>query len=227
LEAAEVLKGRLAKLGRLEWAMQECAPLANSSDARDLETIFARLPRIASASAAAQALAHDLVQWREQTAERQNRPVQGVLPDAALVEIARRSPASTAELANIRGVTQPIVKRCGAEIVERVRAGGANEVTPLRPPERSRPPDPADAPIVALAEALARSRAREAGLAYELIASRSDLQAVVAAKRLAENEPDVRLLSGWRRELVGEQVLRLLAGELKLSVTDGRLHVKQ
>jgi ribonuclease D len=227
LQAADVLKGRLAKLGRLEWALQECAPLASSSDERDPETIFARLPRIASASAAAQGLARDLVQWREETAERQNRPVQGVLPDAALVEISRRSPSSIGELANIRGVTQPIVKRCGAEIVERVRAGGTGEVTPLRPPERSRPPDPADAPIVALAEALARSKAREAGLAYELIASRSDLQAVVAAKRLAEAEPEVRLLSGWRRELVGEQVLRLLAGELKLSVTNGRLHVEE
>ncbi|MFZ2052316.1 MAG: ribonuclease D [Solirubrobacteraceae bacterium] len=227
LQAADVLKGRLAKLGRLEWALQECAPLARSSDERDPETIFARLPRIASASAAAQALARDLVQWREGTAERQNRPVQGVLPDAALVEIARRSPSSIGELANIRGVTQPIVKRAGAEIVERVRAGGTGEVTPLRPPERSRPPDPADAPIVALAEALARSRAREAGLAYELIASRSDLQAVVAANRLAEAEPEVRLLSGWRRELVGEQVLRLLAGKLKLSVTNGRLHVEE
>ncbi|HEV7942837.1 MAG TPA: ribonuclease D [Solirubrobacteraceae bacterium] len=227
LQAANVLKGRLAKLGRLEWALQECAPLARSSDARDPETIFARLPRIASASAAAQGLARDLVQWREETAERQNRPVQGVLPDAALVEIARRSPSSIGELANIRGVTQPIVKRCGAEIIERVRAGDTGEVTPLRPPERSRPPDPADAPIVALAEALARSRAREAGLAYELIASRSDLQAVVAAKRLGETEPEVRLLSGWRRELVGEQVLRLLAGELKLSVTDGCLHVEE
>jgi ribonuclease D len=226
LQAADVLKGRLAQLGRLEWALQECAPLARSTDERDPEAIFARLPRIASASAAAQGLARDLVQWREETAERQNRPVQGVLPDAALVEIARRSPASIAELANIRGVTQPIVKRSGAEIVERVRAGGTSEVTFLRPPERSRPPDPADAPIVALAEALARSKAREAGLAYELVASRSDLQAVVAAKRLAEAEPTVRLLSGWRRELVGEQVLRLLDGELKLSVTGGRLHVE-
>lgn len=227
LQAADVLKGRLAKLGRLEWATQECEPLAASSDVRDPETIFARLPRIASASAAAQALARDLVQWRESTAERQNRPVQGVLPDAALVEIARRSPSSIGELANIRGITQPIVKRCGVEIVERVRTGGSREVTPLRPPERSRPPDPADAPIVALAEALARSRAREAGLAYELIATKADLQAVVAANRLREAEPDIRMLSGWRRELVGEQVLRLLAGEVSLSVRDGRLRVER
>jgi ribonuclease D len=225
LEAADVLKDRLRNLGRLEWAMQECAPLANSTDERDPEAIFARLPRIASTSAAAQALARELVQWREETAEHQNRPVQGVLPDAALVEIAKRSPSSIGELANIRGATQPIIKRSGAEIVERVRQGGTRRLTPLRQPERSRPPDPADAPIVALAEALARARAREAGLAYELIASRADLQAVVAANRLGEDEPPVRFLSGWRRELVGEPVMRLLGGALTLSVKDGKLQV--
>ncbi len=225
LEAADVLKDRLRGLGRLQWAMQECAPLASSSDERDPETIFARLPRIASTSAAAQALARDLVQWREKTAERQNRPVQGVLPDAALVEIAKRSPTSIAELANIRGATQPVIKRSGTEIVERVRQGGTRQGAPLRQPERFRPPDPADAPIVALAEALARAQAREAGLAYELIASRADLQAVVAAKRLREAEPEVRLLTGWRRELVGEQVVRLLDGALTLSVKDGKLRV--
>jgi ribonuclease D len=225
LEAADVLKARLSKLGRLEWALQECEPIAAASDERDLENVFARLPRIASASAAAQALARDLVQWRESTAERQNRPIQGVLPDAALVEIARRRPGSIGELVNIRGVNQPIVKRCGTELLERIRTGGKGEVTPLRPPERSRPPDPSDAPIVALAEALARSRAREAGLAYELIATKSDLQTLVAAHRLGEPEPPVRMLTGWRRELIGEQVLRLLAGEVSLSVRDGRLRI--
>jgi ribonuclease D len=226
LEAADVLKRRLAELGRLQWALQECAPIASASDERDLEAVFARLPRIASASAAAQALARELVQWREATAERQDRPVQGVLPDAALVEVSRRAPASTSQLLNIRGVTQPIVRRSGEAILRCVRSGGRDQVQPLRPQQRSRPPDPCDAPVVALAEALARTRAHEAGLAYELIASKADLQAIVAARRLGEEEPDVRLLSGWRRELLGEEVLRLLAGDVSLSVGDGALRVQ-
>lgn len=226
LEAASVLKARLRELDRLEWAMQECEPLMSSSDERDLETIFVRLPRIASASAAAQTVARELVEWREATAERQNRPVQSVLPDAGLVELARRGPDSIAELFNIRGLTAPIVNRSGQQILECLGRAATLPPRPLRHTERSRPPDPADAPIVALAEALAKSRAREGGLAYELIASKADLQAVVAASRLGEPEPDVRLLSGWRRELVGEQVLRLLAGEVSLSVSEGRLQAQ-
>ena len=57
-----------------------------------------------------------------------------------------------------------------------------------------------------------RARAREAGLAYELLAARADLQAIVAAWRAASQEADVRTLRGWRRELVGAELLELLDG---------------
>jgi ribonuclease D len=98
----------------------------------------------------------------------------------------------------------------------------------LRPP----PPKPEDAPLVALAEALLRARAGEAGLAYELLATRADLHAIVAARRegAAGADPagalaDVRTLRGWRRELVGEELLELLDGRVSLSVRDQQLEV--
>jgi ribonuclease D len=86
--------------------------------------------------------------------------------------------------------------------------------------------------LVALAEALIRARAHEAGLAYELLAARADLQAIVAARRAGEGatgtaggQADVRTLRGWRRELVGEELLELLEGRVSLSVRDGRLRI--
>ncbi len=67
-----------------------------------------------------------------------------------------------------------------------------------------------------------RTRARAAGLAYELLAARADLQAIVAALRTGAEQPDVRTLKGWRGELVGEDLLALLSGGLALSVeTEG------
>jgi ribonuclease D len=71
--------------------------------------------------------------------------------------------------------------------------------------------------MIALAEALLRARAREAGLAYELLAARADLQAIVAGERTGR-EADVRTLRGWRRALVGSELLELLAGRIALSV---------
>ena len=87
--------------------------------------------------------------------------------------------------------------------------------------------DPDAAPLVALGEALVRARAREAGLAYELIAARADLAAVVAYVRNGGPEPDTRTLQGWRRELVGEDLLDLLRGHRSLAVGEkGRLEVE-
>jgi ribonuclease D len=226
LELAAELERRLTALGRLEWAREECEPLARSSDERDPETIFARLPRIGGLSASARPIARELVQWREQTAARQNRPVQGVISDVALVELARRKPSSHGDLEKIRGLGSSGQGRLAEELLQAVARASRRPLDPPPPLPRPPAPQPDDAPLVALAEALLRARAREAGLAYELLAARANLQAIIAAARAGTEEADVRTLRGWRRELVGEELLELLDGRLSLSVLDRRLLVE-
>jgi ribonuclease D len=225
IELAHALQARLLALGRLEWARQECEPLARSSDERDLEVVFARLPRVRNLNVASQALARELVAWREETAAAQNRTVQSVLADAVLVEIAKRRPTTTKQLHDIRGAGHSGVRRRSEEVLEAVARGRERPHEPLEDGTRARPPDPTDAPLVALAEALVRARTQEADLAYELVASRADLQAIVTAWRSGSQEADVRTLRGWRRELVGGELLELLRGEVSLSVGNGRLHI--
>jgi ribonuclease D len=217
LALASELERRLSELGRLEWALEECAPLERASDERDLDAIFERLPRIGGLGGPGRAVARELVEWRERTAERQNRPVQSVLGDATLVEIARRRPHSRADLAKIRGVGGAAQGRRAEELLAVVRHG--QERPPEPPPElqRTPPPRPEDAPLIALAEALLRTRAREAGIAYELLAARAELQALITALRDGRPEPDIRGLRGWRRELAGAELLELLAGGISLS----------
>lgn len=222
LELADELAARLTAQGRLEWARQECQVLESSSDVRDLELVLSRLPRVRNLRPESQSVARELVEWRERTAAAQDRPVATVLNDAALVEIAKRRPDSTRELEQIRGVNQGSLRRRGADVLAAVRRG--RERVPPRLDDGHRPPAPNgdDAALVALAEALLRARARDAGLAYELVASRADLQAIVTAWRLGGAEPDVRALRGWRRELAGAELLELLGGQLSLSVDPER-----
>jgi ribonuclease D len=225
LELAAELQRRLERLGRLGWAREECQPLARSSDERDPDAIFERLPRVRGLGPSARPIARALVRWREQTAARQDRPVQGVLGDAALVEIAKRKPRSTAELEQIRGSGAANLRRRGEELVALVARARELPAEKASRQERPPPPRPEDAPLIALAEALLRARAREAGLAYELLAARADLQAIVAAWRARQGEADVRTLRGWRRELVGEELLALLDGGVSMSVADGALRI--
>jgi len=221
LELATELERRLTRLGRLQWAREECQPLALSSDERDPEAIFARLPRIGTLGAAARPVARELVAWRERTAAHQDRPVQSVLGDATLLEIAKRRPSSRPELERIRGVGGAAQGRRAEDLLEAVRRG--RERPPEPPPQMPRgpAPKPDDAPLVALSEALLRALAREAGLAYELLAARADLQAIVAAVRAGGEEPGVRTLRGWRRELAGGELLELLGGRVSLAVNRG------
>ncbi len=219
LELAAELEQRLTAAGRLAWAQEECEPLARSSDERDLEVIFARLPRISSLSASQRPVARELCRWREETAARHDRTVQSVLGDATLVEIAKRRPSSRNELERIRGVGGHAGGRRGDEILAAVARARSHPPDPAEHTPRGPSSRPDDAPLIALGEALLRSRAREAGLAYELLAARADLQAIVAASREEAQEADVRTLRGWRRELAGAELLELLDGRISLSVS--------
>jgi ribonuclease D len=217
LEMAAEIERRLEQVGRLEWAREECQYLENVSDERDLNAIFERLPRIRGLSGPSQGVARELVEWRERTAAARDRPVQSVLGDSALVEIAKRKPSTTRKLEDIRGVGQGSMRRRGEEILGAVERGLSRTDSPLEAGTRPASPQPEDAPLIALCEALVRTRAREADLAYELLASRSDLQAIVIGERTAVRA-DVRTLRGWRAELVGHELLALLEGRVSLSV---------
>ena len=221
LQAATVLQERLGRSGRLEWAREECRTLECVSDERDIDTIFGRLPRIQGLEPRVRAVARELVQWREDTARTHDRPAPSVLSDAALIEVARRRPDDVVALEQIRGISEHVVRRRGRAIIAAVERGREREPIPtegVRPPA----PDVHDAPLVALAESLVRARALDAELAYELIAARADLQRIVSAARHGSSEPDVRTLTGWRRELVGEELLQLLDGRRSLTVGPDR-----
>ncbi len=225
LELADALQSQLESRGRLGWAREECRALEGVSDERDLDSIFGRLPRVNSLDPGQRAVARELVEWRERVASEGDRPVPSVLADAVLVEVAKRRPKDIERLAQIRGLNEGTLRRRGQAIISAV--GRGRERDPI-PTEGTRPPatDPNDAPLVALAEALVRTRSAESELAYELLAARAELQRIVTAVRTGDEEPDVRTLQGWRRELVGAELLELLAGRRGLRVgPDRRIEV--
>jgi ribonuclease D len=221
LQLADALQATLADRGRLEWAREECRALEEASDERDPDALFSRLPRVNGLDPAQRAVARELVAWRERTALEADRPASSVLQDAALVEIAKRRPRTAERLAQIRGLHEGTLRRRGPAILAAVARGREQPPIPVDG-ERAAHPDPGDAPLIALGEALVRTRATEAELAYELIAAKADLQRVVTAVRTDGADADVRTLRGWRRAVVGEELLELLRGRRALSVGPGR-----
>ena len=217
LQLSGRLQERLDAMGRLGWAREECRFLEEIRDDRDADTIFEKLPRVGGLEPAIRAVARELVVWREGAAREADRPVSSVLQDATLVEIAKRRPKSAERLTQIRGLHEGTLRRRGADIVAAVERGREQPPIPSGY-ERPAQPEPEDAPLIALAEALVRTRALENGLAYELMAARADLQRIVLAVRDDTTLPDVRTLQGWRRELIGDELLALLRGDIALAM---------
>jgi ribonuclease D len=224
LPMADALQERLRESGRLEWAHEECRALERANDDRPPEEQFARLPRVRRLSKRQRAVAITVVEWRQGLAQEIDRPPSSILPDHVLVEVARRQPASRQGLEEVRGMPAQTMQRWHRELLAAVERGKeAPDAPDLPDVDQS---DSGDAPLIALGQALVRQRAIEAKVAVDLVSTQSDIAAVVGAVRRANGEPDVRTLQGWRRELVGEELVKLLRGDYVVRVVGRRLTVE-
>ena len=233
LSLGSALERQLEERGRAEWAREESRIVEASDDVRSPEKAYNRLPKIGRLDHTGRAVAMRLAIWRDGIAQELDRPPASVLPDQVLVELAKRTPKDRAALDNIRGLPQQTQHRRGAELVEQI-ARGRDEEPPPPPPS---PPkrDSSEAPLVSLAQAVVRQRSRESGVATELIATQSELTALVGAVRReraqdgsrGQGTGDVRALAGWRRELVGQELCDLIEGRRQVSVdAEGALTVE-
>ena len=222
-QLADALQDRLRERGRLEWAREECRFLETVSDERDLDAMFDRLPAdrrarrpVAGRGARARRVAGVAGRARRTGRCRASSPTPpwSRSPSASRTR-ARRSRTSAAWTGDLR--------RRGDEILDAVARGRDRAPIPFEG-ERRPAPHPADAPLIALCEALVRTRVADSDLAYELVASRADLQAILAGLREGV-DADVRTLQGWRRALVGDELLALLRGERALAI-DADLKVR-
>jgi ribonuclease D len=224
LPMADALENRLRESGRLEWAREECRALERASDERPAAEQFARLPRVRRLGKRPRAVALTLIEWRQGLAREIDRPPTSILPDHVLVEVARRQPANRRGLEEVRGLPGQTLQRWHRELLQAVERGKDAPDAPELPDVEQG--DSGDAPLIALGQALVRQRAIEAKVAVDLVSTQSDIAALVGAIRRRNGEPDIRTLQGWRRQLVGEELIKLLSGERVVRVVDHRLTVE-
>ena len=217
------LSERLAERDRLGWVAEESAAVARAAATRtDPEEMYRKVrgyERLGSASLGA---LRTLAAWREREAIASNRPPSWLVKDPALVEIARRLPGRPAELRGIRGLSEGAARRHGGAIVAAVRDGRADP--PPVPPRPRRLPSCAKGWGSRVA-GLVQGRCREGDVAPRFVASRADAEHLVRwwveGGAEGEPEPDLPLLSGWRRELAGQAALDWLAGQTAIAADAG------
>lgn len=208
LELRRVLTERLEALGRLEWALDECVQaLGDRAPARTPEEAWWKLGDIRSMSRRSRGVAQEVAAWRERTAAASNRPRRMVLSDLGLLAISQRPPHDAAELRRTRGIdSRHLAQGRATEILDAVQRGLALPAGDIRMPAEGRD-TPAPQAAVAVCSGLVRQIADELDFDQSLLATRTDIA------QLLSNEPS-RLDVGWRREIVGDPLRRLIAGDV-------------
>ncbi len=203
LPLAEQLTTELDRLGRSTWLAEELAALADPGAYQvEPDEAWLRVKGLRGLDEARVRLARELAAWRERRAIARNRPRGWILDDAALREIVLGAPRSLAELAATPGVPPAVVKHCGTEILDRVRAADLPRELPTVN-LRGRP-DRTKAALLEKLSAIHRAAAADLSLSPEVLATRRDLE------RLVEGRRDGPLLKGWRRAALGERLLASL-----------------
>jgi ribonuclease D len=213
IDVYDKLISELTDAERTSWAQEEMGHLRNKSqydiDPRELW----RKVRLRRPTRRALAVLREIAEWRELSAQRRDIPKGWVCRDEALAEIALNTPQNSAALERVRGVNERFANgRDGKALLEAVKIGLEIPDDECPDPEKGRPPLRGHETLVALLQALLKLRCDENGVAAQLIANRKELDRIAT-----EDEPDVRALSGWRRELYGNDALALKRGEIALT----------
>jgi ribonuclease D len=230
LEVADRLKRELLERERLEWAREEMKGLEDKGTYEvDPGESWRRVGGRGSLSSSKLAVLREVARWREETAMRRDLPRGWVVKDPTLIEIARRGPRDLAGLRAIRGLNPAEAGRSGAELLAAVAKGA-----------RSRPPEePGSLPrwaqvrarmLSGLADAIVRARSERAQVATELVATRGELESLLAdvvTGSLDEDGSKHRLLQGWRRELAGGAVLNLARGRIAVRASDRPPYIEE
>ncbi len=215
-EVRRHLGERLSELGRLGWEREEGSRLEADSTYRAPEPReFYRRLKASGLSAVSLGVLREVAAWREETARAKNLPRGWVLRDQSILEIARRRPQSVKSLRQIRSLKPQQIAKDGEAIVDAVRAGAAEPVKEDRPhTPHLKMPDEVES-TARLLEAWLYARAAEAEIAPSMLATRGDLKTLAAAHYHSQL-PSLPLLEGWRRELVGQDLLDILQGKKAL-----------
>jgi ribonuclease D len=209
------LEERLRALGRFEWALSECDQvLGDRAPARDPDEAWWKLGDIRSMSRRSRGVAQEVGAWRERTASATNRPRRMILSDLGLLAISQRPPKNAEDLRRTRGVDgRHLAQGRAGEILEAVRRGLELPANRLRMPREGREA-PAPPAAIAVCSGVVRQIADDLDFDQSLLATRADISQLLAGEAS-------RLDTGWRRDIVGEPLRRLIAGDVAAAFGPG------
>ncbi|MBT5469216.1 MAG: ribonuclease D [Nitrospina sp.] len=219
MPAYEKLLEKLEQLKRTDWVAGEVKNWEDPATFTlpDPQTRFLKIKSLRSLKPRNLAVLRELAAWRESVAVSRDCLAKSIVRDETLLEIARKIPSEVKELSSVRGFHPKEIGKSGAAIIKAVELG--NEV-----PEDKLPTVPeADGysttrGIEELLSAFVQIRSEELKIEPSVLADRKRIHSFATHFEQKLDMDEHFLLQGWRRECIGEPMLKLLNGEVGLKI---------
>jgi len=200
----------LQKLGRADWLSEECERLlAAASDYIDPEDYYLKISSAWRLDRSGLMVLKTLCAWREREAREHNKPRNHVIKEKVLVLIAREQLDNKEDLKTTAEMSPRQIRKYGDKVL--LLAVEARQV-----PENQCPTlmdKPLGKETAALLKQL-RSRvieiAEQLQLAPEMLAKRRQLEELIKLIRDSGQYVLPGSLAGWRKEVIGDQLMALV-----------------
>ena len=191
---------RLNELGRLDWAIEDSARLLRRElYVTDPSKAYLRIGQARTLGAPEQHIVRHLAQWREQIAQDLDRPRNWIASDNTLIYMAQSKPDTLSRLQKVKGISPELIEKHSEELLRAIDAGDNGSRTALL--EQSNPlTDQEQKRYRRLKERLDQF-AKSLGINTPVLGTRKDVEL------LLRGEPGSVLTEGWRREIIGEELL--------------------
>ncbi|HEX4962433.1 MAG TPA: ribonuclease D [Thermoanaerobaculia bacterium] len=205
----ERLTAELSALGRWAWVFEDSAALLDTSRfGEDSEGAYLRVKGAGRLDRRQLAALQALAAWRDREARRRDLPRSFVLKDDLLMALASRRPKNDKDLKRLPAFDARQAERDGGVWLQLLGEAAARPEEALPPRITGKPLSPAVRDLENRLRDLVKERAAALNVPPEILAPRRTLDALL---RLTVGKPDPRLpreLLGWRREVIGEDLLR-------------------
>ncbi|KPA22431.1 Ribonuclease D [Shimia sp. SK013] len=216
----EFLAAQLEKTNRTHWVQEEIGILTYPGTyIIEPENAWKRV-KTRTTSPKFLAIVRELAKFREGYAQSRNIPRNRVYKDDAMVELASTKPRDHGDLGKSRLLLREARKGDIADgILKAIAAGEACPADDMPHVPRKDDKLQVNPALADLLRVLLKAKTETSGVAPKLIATASDLDALAAGQR------DVAALSGWRREVFGDDALRLCDGEIALAAKGAQVKI--
>ena len=211
---------KLNRLGRENWFQEEMDEWQDQLEKSETEPQWRRVSGISSLRPRSLAIVRELWIERDQEAKKKNRAARRVLPDDLIVELAKRGSSDPERLKAIRGFENRVARAMIRPISAAIET--ANSLPESQLPKRL--PRGKTMNLGLLGQFLTTALnvvCKTENIAPSIVGTAQDVRTMAAWRLgLIELKTEPELATGWRAEIVGQLIDRVLDGTIAVRVDD-------